>query len=36
MDRLGIPTILETPIDDLRTDIENIQEAKRLLEGDHT
>lgn len=33
MDRLDIPTILETPIDDLRTDIENIQEAKKLLEG---
>ena len=36
MDRLDIPVILETPIDDQRTDIENIQEAKKLLKGGDT
>ena len=36
MDRLNIPTILETPIDDRRTDTDNIRAAREMLEGDRT
>lgn len=34
MDRLEIPIILETPIDDRRTDVDNIRAARRLLDMD--
>lgn len=36
VNKLNIPTILETPIDDIRSDIDNIQAAISLLSGAHT
>ena len=33
MARLDIPVVLETPIDDLRADVDNIEAARGLLDA---